>query len=439
MRLEENPQTRVQTACLLVLVAVCITFSVYWLRPVLVPLVVAFFVVSGISPVLSVLEKRLGVTRIVAAGLTFLAGVVVLIIFGCSIWVSMIDLSTNAQAYRNRVSTIVNRVESYLPQRLSLRESITPIQSGTPTPMESRQQSVTTPADDISSAPTRSKTSRSDTGDTKPPSVTGNVANEKTKPEMAAVPTTKLAATDTNITGTTKNGKAKPRSEKASKFVDQMVTYGITTLSQTFVSLVSTSVVVLIYVFFLLIGTPSISHSPTLSEVDQQIRSYLSLKTVISIFTGVVFGLALRMFGVPMAFTFGVLAFLLNFVPNVGPIVASLLPIPLIILDPEGSVAWMAATITVICTIQLISGNVVEPKIMGNSSDLHPVTILVGLMFWGMMWGVIGMFLATPIMAALKIILGRMQGTKPIADLMAGRWTFDLAKQQTAPAAQPAA
>lgn len=63
MRLKDDPQPRIQTACLLVLVAVCITFSVYWLRPVLVPLVVAFFVVSGVSPVLSVLEKRLGVTR----------------------------------------------------------------------------------------------------------------------------------------------------------------------------------------------------------------------------------------------------------------------------------------------------------------------------------------------------------------------------------------
>ena len=433
MRLEDDPQTRVQTACLLVLVAVCITFSVYWLRPVLVPLVVAFFVVSGISPVLSVLEKRLGVTRIVAAGLTFLAGVVVLIIFGCSIWVSMIDLSTNAQAYRNRVSTIVNRVESFLPQRLSFRDSITPVQSGAPKTTESSRQSVTTPADDASS----SQTPRSGTGDSETPSGTGEVANEKTKFEKAAVSTTNRTEINSGSVETPKGKNAKPRSEKASKFVDQMVTYGITTLSQAFVSLVSTSVVVLIYVFFLLIGTPSISHSPTLSEVDQQIRSYLSLKTVISIFTGVVFGLALRMFGVPMAFTFGVLAFLLNFVPNVGPIVASLLPIPLIILDPEGSVGWMAATITVICTIQLISGNVVEPKIMGNSSDLHPVTILVGLMFWGMMWGVIGMFLATPIMAALKIILGRIEGTKSIADLMAGPWTFDLSKQQVDPTSQP--
>lgn len=441
MRLEDDPQIRIQTACLLVLVAVCITFSVYWLRPVLVPLVVAFFVVSGISPVLSVLEKRLGVTRIVAAGLTFLAGVIVLIIFGCSIWVSMIDLSTNAQAYRNRVSTIVNRIESYLPQRLSFREPITPVNSPNPLPAEPSRQSEPAIDGDKPSESTASKTKTTeiDTADPEPPQ-SSEEAGAENKQQVSARKTPRAAAdtddAETDDTGLATPKKSKPRSEKASKFVDQMVTYGITTLSQAFVSLVSTSVVVLIYVFFLLIGTPSISHSPTLSEVDQQIRSYLSLKTVISIFTGLVFGLALRMFGVPMAFTFGVLAFLLNFVPNVGPIVASLLPIPLIILDPEGSVGWMAATITVICTIQLISGNVVEPKIMGNSSDLHPVTILVGLMFWGMMWGIIGMFLATPIMAALKIILGRVQATKSIADLMAGRWTFDVSKQQVNPASE---
>lgn len=423
MRTEEDPQERVQTACLLVLVAVCITFSVYWLRPVLVPLVVAFFVVSGITPVLSVLEKRLGVTRLVAAGLTFLAGVIVLIIFGCSIWVSMIDLSTNADAYRNRVRTIVNRVESFLPQRLSFREPISPLINRAPIQAEPSSQSDTMLSVDTSSTPAASQAPQTTTADSETTSGSGEVVTEKASSGEA---TADIEAT----------GKIQPRSEKASKFVDQLVTYGITTLSQAFVSLVSTSVVVLIYVFFLLIGTPSISHSPTLSEIDRQIRSYLSLKTVISIFTGMVFGLSLRMLGVPMAFTFGVLAFLLNFVPNVGPIVASLLPIPLIILDPEGSVGWMAATITLICTIQLISGNVVEPKIMGNSSDLHPVTILVGLMFWGMMWGVIGMFLATPIMAALKIILGRIQGTKSIADLMAGRWTFDLTKKQMEPSSQ---
>ena len=82
----------------------------------------------------------------------------------------------------------------------------------------------------------------------------------------------------------------------------------------------------------------------------------------------------------------------------------------------------MISTITIIFAIQLVSGNVVEPKLMGQSSDLHPVTILFALMFWGMMWGPIGMFLATPITAALKIILERFDQTVFIAELLAGRW-----------------
>ena len=69
-------------------------------------------------------------------------------------------------------------------------------------------------------------------------------------------------------------------------------------------------------------------------------------------------------------------------------------------------------------SIQLISGNVVEPKLMGDSSDLHPVTILLALMFWGMMWGIIGMFLATPITAAIKIVMERFEPTKKLADIM---------------------
>ena len=343
---DDLAQSRVQTICLATLTVVAVTFSIYWLRPVLVPLVVALFVVTGISPVLKTLEHGLGVNRLVAAVLTFLAGVVALVIFGISIWVSMVDLSSNSDAYRQRVRDIVDRLERNAVMILPFAQ-----------------------ADQTSSAP-----------------ATAN------------------------------------RTDDPSDFVDTFVRDGISIVSQAFLSLVTTSVVVLIYVFFLLIGAPTVGYdSPTYREINHQVRSYLALKTIISVFTGLAFGLALRLFGVPMAFTFGVLAFLLNFVPNIGPLVASLLPIPLIILDPTGSVGWMVAAILVTCGIQAISGNIVEPKIMGNSSDLHPVTVLVALMFWGMMWGVIGMFLATPITAALKIMLERIESTQPIANLMAGR------------------
>lgn len=361
----------------MVMAVVAATFSIYWLRPVLVPLVVALFVVSGVSPILKMLQRRLGVSQLIAAGLTFLAGVVVLIVFGLSIWVSIVDLKNNSKAYQDRVTEIVNWGEQRVRDfgyrvEQSASSILSPIDGG-----KKDESAVET-----DSAPTAA-----------------NRASEAT------------------------SGNPPP---DASDFVDVFVRDGIGVISQALFSLVSTSVVVLIYVFFLLIGTPSDSHnSSTVREIDFQIRSYLSLKTVISIFTGIAFGVTLRMFGVPMAFTFGVLAFLLNFVPNIGPIVASLLPVPLIILSPDGSLLWMIAAISVTCAIQIISGNLIEPRIMGNSSDLHPVTILVALMFWGMMWGVIGMFLATPITATIKILLQRIDSTRPIANLMAGRWPSD--------------
>ncbi|TWU04802.1 AI-2 transport protein TqsA [Stieleria varia] len=372
---------RIQMICQMVLAVVALTYSIYWLRPVLVPLVVALFVVSGVSPILTMLENRLGVSRIIAAGLTFLAGVVLLIVFGLSIWVSMVDLKNNSQAYRQRVEEIVHWGESRF-REIGLR-------------VEQNTSAI---------LPTIDSERK------------GNEIDEATATEISP----EISSVESPDAMTERSAKGKA---EMSEFVDTLVRDGIGMISQALISLVSTSMVVLIYVFFLLIGTPSNSHhSSMVREIDHQVRSYLSLKTVISIFTGLAFGISLHLFGVPMAFTFGVLAFLLNFVPNIGPIVASLLPVPLIILDPDGSILWMAGAISVTCAIQVISGNLIEPKIMGNSSDLHPVTILVALMFWGMMWGVIGMFLATPITAAIKILLQRFDSTRPAADLMAGRW-----------------
>ena len=104
-------RAKTQTICLIVVTVILVTFSIYWLRPVLVPLVVAVFVVSGITPILNALERRLSVNRLVAAGLAFVAGLTVMCIFGLTIWVSMVDLSQNAGSYRKRVQEIVNHLE----------------------------------------------------------------------------------------------------------------------------------------------------------------------------------------------------------------------------------------------------------------------------------------------------------------------------------------
>ncbi|WP_339745533.1 AI-2E family transporter [uncultured Rubinisphaera sp.] len=344
MQLEEA-RSRIQTNCLMILTTAAIGYAIYWLRPVLLPFVIAIFVVSGIAPILDSLQRRLGVERLVAAGITFLAGLGIVFVLGWTLWGSTVELREMAPAYRLRIQEIVDTVQDYLPDRL------------------------------VKDAPT--------------------------------------------IEGT----PVKKNTERIDLFLDSLLRHGFSELSGALLNLLMTSIVVLIYVFFLLLGsTEPLGVTGTWQDIDLQIRKYLRLKTVISIITGFVFGMAIALLGIPMAMTFGLLAFLLNYIPNIGPLVATVLPIPLIILQPDAGIVWMVIAILILSGIQFVSGNIIEPKMMGESTDLHPVVVLLALMFWGMMWGIVGMFLATPITAGIKIVLERIDATKPIAAILAGNW-----------------
>ena len=98
------------------------------------------------------------------------------------------------------------------------------------------------------------------------------------------------------------------------------------------------------------------------------------------------------------------------------------LPLPLVLLDPDLSVGGMITVILLVSVIEFVSGNVIETKVMGDSFELHPVVVLLTLMLWGMIWDLPGMFLATPITAAMKILLEKFEYTRPIAEMMAGRF-----------------
>ncbi len=73
------------------------------------------------------------------------------------------------------------------------------------------------------------------------------------------------------------------------------------------------------------------------------------------------------------------------------------------------------------CLIQMVFGNFLEPKILGEGLNLHPVTILLALSFWGLLWGVAGMFLAAPITAVIRIILMQFDTLKPVGNALAGK------------------
>ena len=104
-------------------------------------------------------------------------------------------------------------------------------------------------------------------------------------------------------------------------------------------------------------------------------------------------------------------------------------------MSPDVSSGAAAAAILVPAAIQGTMGNAIEPKFMGDSLDLHPIVILISLIFWGMLWGIVGMLLATPITAILKLFLAKFEGSRPVAELLAGR--LDMLDVEDGPAGEP--
>lgn len=125
----------------------------------------------------------------------------------------------------------------------------------------------------------------------------------------------------------------------------------------------------------------------------------------------------LYLFGIEFVLVWGVLTFVLNFIPNIGSIIATLLPLSLAVIQLDGlaSVVWLA-----ICLmgIQFLIGNILDPKFVGDRLGISPVTILFALVAWSWMWGLVGMFLAVPLTVLIKIILENIEVLRPISVLM---------------------
>jgi len=154
-----------------------------------------------------------------------------------------------------------------------------------------------------------------------------------------------------------------------------------------------------------------------IENIDSQVQKYLAIKTGISLVTGILVTVILMLFGVDFAILFGFLAFLLNYIPNIGSIIATAFPV--IIACFQFETLWPAFWILVILIIiQQIMGSFIEPRLMGKGLDLSPLLVLFFLFFWGWLWGIPGMILAVPIAAVIKIICSNIDGLQFVAELM---------------------
>jgi AI-2 transport protein TqsA len=196
----------------------------------------------------------------------------------------------------------------------------------------------------------------------------------------------------------------------------------ITSVAGRGLNILSTFFLMLIFVFFLLASRdPHTVHKGVYAEIDRDVRRYLVTKTILSGALGVLIGGVLWLFGVELALVFGLLAFVLDFIPSIGSVIATLLPIPVAIAQYPDSLWTVVLLIALLTVIQIVQGNLVEPKVLGSSLHLHPVIVLLAIGFWGLVWGIIGALLAVPLTAVIRLISLRIDTLRPLGRLLGGR------------------
>ena len=153
-----------------------------------------------------------------------------------------------------------------------------------------------------------------------------------------------------------------------------------------------------------------------LSEAVTSVRRYMSMKTLTSFITGVCVFILIKSFKVDAPIVLGVLAFLLNFIPNIGSIMAAI-PGVLLALVLHGTGVSIAVGIGYL-TINTVIGNILEPRIMGDSLGLSPLVVVLSLLLWGWVLGPVGMLLSVPLTTTAKLFMASIDETKGIAILM---------------------
>ncbi len=153
-----------------------------------------------------------------------------------------------------------------------------------------------------------------------------------------------------------------------------------------------------------------------MTEIGASIRRYLGIKTLTSMLTGILAYSALVVLGVKFAPLWGLVAFLLNFVPAVGSVIAAVPAVALALVDNSPETAAAVAVCYVAINISI--GNFLEPRVMGDGMGLSPLIVIVSLVFWGWVLGPLGMVLAVPLTVILRILLGNQPETQWVAVLL---------------------
>jgi len=152
-------------------------------------------------------------------------------------------------------------------------------------------------------------------------------------------------------------------------------------------------------------------------KINEDVKKYISIKMLTSTATGILSYIFMKVVGVDFAEFWALLIFLLNFIPTIGSIVATIFPALITLVQFESYMPFFMV-LGGVTAIQVCIGNILEPRLMGNSLNLSPLIILLNLSFWGMIWGIPGMFLCVPFLVISMIVFSHIPQTRPIAIIL---------------------
>ncbi|WP_298858870.1 AI-2E family transporter [uncultured Gimesia sp.] len=382
-----DEQAKVITGCLMLLAIIALTGVFYITKAVLIPFVIAIFIVTIVTPIVDLLVLKMKFPQIVAISVTLL------LVLSAGFVLSLVLIYSTQQVIATAESQYSEKLGIFISSAFDMAKDV---------------------GDPEQDSKTKTQTKDEEIEEKKEAAAPEETSSDTAQPAVAKKPQTswyQKIGIDLNVLKKTTIDYMKTSVESIA----------VSTM-QTALSFTTTSFFVAIFVIFLLAGRDprTVVKNVIYWEIEQKIRSYISTKLILSLVTSTLVGITLSLFGLELALVFAILTFLLNFIPSIGSVIATLLPIPVAFAQFSDSPWTIVGVIFIPGAIQMVIGNGIEPKLMGEGLQLHPVTVLLALSFWTLLWGPIGAILAVPITAGIRIVLMRFESGRTAGNLLAG-------------------
>ena len=189
------------------------------------------------------------------------------------------------------------------------------------------------------------------------------------------------------------------------------------------VSIFTNVLLITLFTIFIFMGRASTEKPALVGTVQKQISFYLLVKISVSVLAAAGTWIVLTTVRTELAMMLAVLTFVLNFIPNIGPCIATVAPLPVLFL--QYGFDWQMLLVLVLLTaVHFVVGNILETRWLGKGMNLDPIIVVASLIFWALVWGVMGALLAVPLTAIIKMVMEQHETTRPIAHFLGGGYFF---------------